>query len=332
MNRDPRPPKAVLKELREAKTYFAKVMREGRQTVASDSEVSRKVITPILHSENARTPGLNAVACGNEEELGKVLRKLSSESGPGKEGHVRFHLGVCDDIHRVAVDAFRHSDGGFTLVVVDSMRLPTFTTDALKQLSLRHPDLIKGTIVIPTPNLVHDEGCRIFAVQHLSALHDYQPYVQDLHREIHDKGRGLPAPRLSGTEWYKEKRGNAYVLANELDAFGVLPGKFFKHMQPGRIGPSRLFNLAEDRNPALKDQPVNKKGQILRQRFASQKPGTNFENFARVDKTLTLDKKRVALIDRAIEQYEGLAAQAASRPLPVRIADSIIRFLRSRFT
>jgi hypothetical protein len=332
MNRDPRPPKAVLRELREAKTYFAKVMREGRQTVKSDSAVSRKLINPILRSENARTPGLNAMACRNEEELGKALRKLSSESGPGEEGHVRFHLGVPKDIHRVAVDAFRHRDGGFTLVAVDSMRVPTFTTESINQLSLRHPDIIKGAIVIPTQNLMHEEGCVIFAVHHLNALHDYQPYVQDLHREIYDKGRGLPAPRFSGSEWYKARIGNTYVLANEFEAFGVLPGKFFKHMQPGRIGPRRLFDVAEDRNPALKDQPVNKKGQTLRQRFASQNPGTDFENFSRVDKTLTLDKKRVALIDRAIERYEGLAAQAASRPLPVRIADSAIRFLRSRFT
>jgi hypothetical protein len=137
MNPDSRPPKAVLQELRAAKIHFSDLIRNESQTKTIDSEVSRKLINPILRSENARTPGLNAVACSNEEELGKALRKLSRAGGPGQEGHVRFHLGVENDTHRVAVDAFRHRDGGFTLVAVESLRQPILTKIALKTLSER---------------------------------------------------------------------------------------------------------------------------------------------------------------------------------------------------
>ena len=312
-NQTPHPPQAVLKDLREAKIHFANLVREGMQTEYGDSAVSSKLIPSILHSENARTPGLNAVACSSEMEMGKALQKLSQAGGRGKEGHVRFHLGTSGDTHRIAVDAFRHGKGGFTLVVVDSLRDVHIPAHKMVLLYQKYPNLIKGAAVIPTTNLVHDEGCRIYAIHHLNALHDYQPYVQSLHRQIYDNRRGRPARPLSGPGWTQAfPKENIHIIDDEKDAFGVLPGKFFKHMQvmkPGPGGTRTLLDDAEERNPALINQALNRYGQTLRQRFASQNPGIPHERFTRADRTLSLDKKRMALIDRAIEHYEGLSAR-----------------------
>jgi hypothetical protein len=240
------------------------------------------------------------------------LRDLMRLGGAGQEGHVRFHLGVNGDAHRIAVDAFRHREGGFTLIAIDSVRLNR-TIRELAMLQEKHPDIIKGTAVIPTHNLVHDEGCRIFAVHALNALHDYQPHVQGLHRELYDKGRGRSAPRFSGPMWKPE--GTIHVLADKNVAFSLLPGKFFKHMQvkkPDSAGRT-LLDEAEARNPALKSEPVNKKGQTLRERYASQNPSKPSEAFSYADRTASLDRKRLVLIDRAIAHYEGLARAEASR-------------------
>jgi hypothetical protein len=94
-----------------------------------------------------------------------------------------------------------------------------------------------------------------------------------------------------------------------MDTFGLLPGKFFKHLQVMKPKPGEtrtLLDEAEKLNPALKDQPVNKKGQTLRERFASQNPAVPPESFSRADRTASLDRKRLVLIDRAIAHYEGL--------------------------
>lgn len=309
VNQDPRPPKVVLADLREARNYFAGRLENGEQTIASDGPRTNKLINPILNSENSRNPGLNAVGCSHEDKMAGVLRALSGQ--PGGEGHVRFHLGMLDDVHRIAVDAYRHKEGGFTLVAVDSAR-DGVTAQKLAALELKHPDVIKGTIAIPTPNQAHEEGCRIHAVNNLNALYDFQPYVQGLHRQLYDKGMGRPAPALAGPEW-KQTSGNTHILADAKDAFKVLDGKFFKHMQvlKPKAGDTRtLLDEAEDRNPALKTQMLNKKDQTLRERNASLNPAKTPEEFSRADRTASIDRKRLVLIDRAIAHYEGLASAA----------------------
>ncbi|HLP40084.1 MAG TPA: YopJ family acetyltransferase [Fibrobacteria bacterium] len=265
----------------------------------------------MLHSENARSPGLNALDCGSETDMVKALRDLSTAGRKGEEGHVRFHLGIWDDSHRIAVDAFRHRDGGFTLVAVDSMKKSQMIDQDLEKLSRTNPDLIKGAMVLPTPNLVHFEGCRIFAIHHLNALHDYQPHIQSLHRELHDKARGRAASRFSGSNW-THLGENIHTLNDAKEAFGLLPGKFFKHMQvkkPKTADKRTSLDQAEDWNPALRDQPVNKKGQTLRARLESQNPQKPLEEFSHAERTLSLDRKRLVLIDRAIAHYEKLAAK-----------------------
>jgi hypothetical protein len=305
VNPEERPPQAVLADLREARSYFAGLRAKGEQTAGSDGTRTQTLINPILRSENARTPGLNAAGCASEEKLGEALRELSKAGGRGREGHVRFHLGLDDDRHRMAVDAFQHREGGFTLVAVDSLREPV-AAHKMAALERMHPDLIKGVLVIPTPNQAHSEGCRIFAVHTLNALHDFQPHIQGLHRQLYGKGMGKPAPGLSGAEW-KRMSGNTHVLDDKKGAFGILPGKFFKHMQVKnpKAGKTRtLLDDAEAKNPALKNEPVNKKGQTLRERFASQNPAKDPADFSRADRTASLDNKRLVLIDRAIAHYE----------------------------
>jgi hypothetical protein len=311
VNQDPRPPAEVLADLREARAYFASVRERGEQTVSADGERTNRIINAILASENARNPGLNAVGCSHEDKMAGCLRAWSTLAVPA-EGHIRFHLGMVADIHRVAVDAFRHRDGGFTLVAVDSLK-QEITSSRLAALALKHPDVIKGVLVIPTPNQAHVEGCRIFAANTLNAMHDFEPYVQDLHRQVHERGRGRPAPRLAGPEW-KSCGGNTHVLADATDAFGVLDGKFFKHMQvpkPKGEGARTLLDDAEERNPGLKTQALNKQEQTLRSRFESQNPEKRPEEFSRADRTASLDRKRLVLIDRAIAHYERLAAASA---------------------
>jgi hypothetical protein len=43
----------------------------------------------------------------------------------------------------------------------------------------------------------------------------------------------------------------------------------------------------------------------LRERFAAQNPEKAPEEFSRADRTASLDRKRLVLIDRAIAHYEG---------------------------
>ena len=308
VNADPRPPAAVLADLREARAHFAGLLEKGEQTANADGGRTNKLINAILTSENARNPGLNAVGCSHEDKMAGVLRALSGSGSGQQEGHVRFHLGMVVDIHRIAVDAYRHEAGGFTLVAVDSSR-QDITATKLAALELKHPDIIKGTMDIPTPNQAHEEGCRVHAVNNLNALFDYQPHVQGLHKQLYAKSQGLPAPQLSGPEW-TNKSGNTHILANEKDSFRVLAGKFFKHMQvpKPKAGETRtLFDEAEARNPSLKDAPMNKKNQTLRERFASQNPEKDPAQFSRADRTASLDRKRLVLLDRAIAHYEGLA-------------------------
>jgi hypothetical protein len=316
VNQDKRPPQAVLTELREARAHFAGLLEKRAQTDSSlDDERTQKLINPILNAENARNPGLNAVGCDSEEKMGEALKQWSNAGGPGQEGHIRFHLGVVFDMHRIAVDAYRHPGGGFTLVAVDSMNFAA-AVNKLGTLEKKHPGLIKGTMVIPTPNLAHGEGCRIFGVHALNALHDFQPHVRELHRQIYAKAQGKPAPALAGPMW-KRTGGNTHILVNRNDALGLLPGKFFKHIQvmKPKPGESRtLLDEAEDRNPAFKDQPVNKKGQTLRERFASQNPSVPHEEFPRADRTASIDRKRLVLIDRAIAHYEGLIKGGEAAP------------------
>jgi hypothetical protein len=310
-NADGRPPHAVLADLRQARAHFAGIRARGEQTNAnrifnSDGKRTQKLITSILNAENARTPGLNAVGFASKEKMVEFLQVFSSPIRDGQEGHIRCHVGFGQDTHRVAVDAFKHREGGFTLVAVDSGR-PSGMMEYLHTLERNHADLIKGILYIPTPNQLHLEGCRIFAVHNLNALHDYQPHIQDLHRQIYDRGRGRPASRLEGPEW-KYERGNTLELDFVLEAFLVLPPKFFKHMQLMKPKPGENFSqmsLAEELNPALRTEPVNKKGQTLRERLASQNPGKPLDQFSRADRTATLDNKRLVLIDRAIAHYEN---------------------------
>jgi hypothetical protein len=310
-NADTTPPWKVLGDLRKARAHFAGLLAKGVQTknAVFDSDGSRthKLIKPILNSENARHPGLNAAGFTNADKMVDFLRTFASPIREGQEGHIRCHVGFCMDEHRVAIDAFKHREGGFTLIAVDSGRDPIVELQ-LPGLGRDYPDLIKGSLIIPTPNQVHNEGCRVFTVHTLNAMHDYQPYMRDLHRQIYDRGRGRPAPGLAGPEW-KPEGGNTLRLADLMDAFKVLPGKFFKHMQvmkpkPGKAG--TVLDVAERHNPALKGEPVNKQGQTLRERFAAQNPGKAPEEFSRADRTASLDRKRLVLIDRAIAHYELL--------------------------
>jgi hypothetical protein len=306
-NADGRPPHVVLADLRKARAYFADLRARGEQTKTGsmfnhDGKRTNKLIPAILNAENARTPGLNAVGFASEQKMADFLRVFSSPIRDGQEGHIRCHVGFGKDIHRIAVDAFKHKEGGFTLVVVDSGAMMR----SFHRVERNHSDLIKGILYIPTPNQVHIEGCRIYSVHNLNALHDYQPHIQNLHRQIYDRGRGRPAPRLEGPEW-KHERGNTLELEYAMEAFTVLPPKFFKHMQvmkPKTQHSVSKLDMAEELNPALKAEPVNKKGQTLRERIASQNPGKPIDQFSRADRTASLDNKRLVLIDRAIAYYE----------------------------
>ena len=315
MNQDPRPPQVVLDELDAAKTHFGKLIEDGKQALKADSAISGKQILPILQAENARTPGLNAVSCRSVKEMETALQEWSKPGAKGLEGHVRFHLGLDKDRHRIALDAYRHPEGGFTLIAVESTKYSHFAADELTPLIKKNPDLIRGAAIIPTRNLAHEEGCRIFALHHLSALHDERSQIKLLHRQIYSSGKGRSVPQLSDSKW-KQKQGNIFVLQSALDAFGLLPGKFFKHMQVKRLSfgkkPS-LLQEAEARNPRLKDQPLNKQRQTLRKRFENQVPGTAPENFSDRERNLSLDKKRVVYLNRAIAHYERLKAQPPPR-------------------
>jgi hypothetical protein len=296
----------VLMDLHASRRYFNGLLDGREQTKREDGARTNALITPILRCENARHPGLHAIGCSDDDRMMDILETLS-RSSHGQEGHVRFHLGVAEDSHRLAVDAFKHREGGFTLIGVDSTMNYMFANE-LGELQTKHSDIIKGMMNIPTQNQVHIEGCRTFAVHILNAMHDYQPHFQNLHRQIYDHGRGKPAPQLASPKW--EQWDGVHVLEDEMDNFGVLPGKFFKHMQvakPKEGGTRNLLDTVEARHPALKDQPVNKKGQTLRERIASQNPGTPIDQFPRFDRTASLDRKRLVLIDRAIAHYEGLA-------------------------
>ncbi|HLP40376.1 MAG TPA: YopJ family acetyltransferase [Fibrobacteria bacterium] len=293
-------------ELREARQHFAGLLERGEQTIGADGELTNKLLTPILNSENARSPGLNAVGCGDEVKMMTILKAFSIDGqDQGREGHIRFSLGVEGDFHRMAVDAFKHRDGGFTLISVDSMQnhMGAYEMGALRK---RYPDIIKGTMHIPTQNLVHSEGCRIFSVLMLNAMHDYEPYFQHLHRQIHNAARGRPAPYLADPRW--EQQGGSHLPKDEGAAFSVLPGKFFKHMQvkkPNKGITTTALDDAEKMNPALKVQPVNKKGQTLRQRFESLNPSRRPEEFSRADRTSSVDNKRLVLIDRALAYHDS---------------------------
>ena len=308
-NRDSRPPSEILADLDEARTFFGTLRAKGEQTrndlLRRDGAYTNYVLKPLLNAENARAPGLNAVEFSHDEKMAKFLRDFSSPDRDGQEGHIRCHVGFRNDNHRVAVDAFKHREGGFTLVAVDSVRDPTVLA-RLPALEQQHPDLIKGILIIPTPNQLHFEGCRIFALHTLNAMHDYQPHLQNLHRQIYAKAQGRPAPGLSGPEW-KQESGNVLVHADATDALGMLPGKFFKHMQmkkPAEGSALTLLAEAELRYPALKVLPVNKKGQTLRERINRQNPQKAPEEFSRPDCSASLDIKRLILIDRAIAYYQ----------------------------
>ena len=340
LNVELRPPKKVIEDLRAARAHFSDIRSKGVQTESADGIRTNAVLMPILHSENARTPGLNALGCSDENRMMSLLKVLSTLSH-NDEGHVRFHLGVRNDCHRVAVDAFRHREGGFTLIGLDSV-MNRFLGYELGYLQRRYPDIIKGTMAIPTRNQAHIEGCRIFTIHTLNAMHDFQPYIRNLHREIYDAAHARPAPGLSGPGWMRI-RGTTHIIKNGKNSFNVLPGKFFKHMQVPKAMPEKtptsvdaakdrnsapqehmkkldsearrtLLDEAEDRNSALKAEPVNKKGQTLRQRFASLNPAKTLEEYSRADRTSSLDNKRLVLLDRAIAHYESLVKAAKPSP------------------
>jgi hypothetical protein len=97
------------------------------------------------------------------------------------------------------------------------------------------------------------------------------------------------------------------MLANLMDAFQVLPGNFFKHIQVLKLKAGEAYtvlDVAECPNPALKDQSLNKENQTLRQRFARENTKKDPEAFSRAERTASMDRKRVDLIDRAIAHYE----------------------------
>jgi hypothetical protein len=253
-----RPHEEVIEDLKNSKRYFTDLLHSRKQTTLADRELSNTLITPILRSENARNPGLNAIGCSDEKRMADILR-IISRSNPGEEGHVRFHVGVWNDNHRMAVDAFQHREGGFTLIYMDPMLNLIFSYE-LSRLQKQHSDVIKGTMDIRTHNQVHTEGCRIFSVHFLNAMHDYQPHFLNLHRDIYAAKEVKPEPRLADPRW--ESWGGTHVLDNELDNFGFFPAKFFKHWQVRKPdkGERNKLDQAEEWNPALRHQPVNKKG------------------------------------------------------------------------
>jgi hypothetical protein len=259
----------------------------------------------MLNAMNARSPGLDAIGCAHEDQMVAALRKLS---GSGPEGHVRFHLGMVVNIHSLAVDAYRHADGRFTLVAVDSIS-KEMTNSKLADVARKHPDLVKGAMVIPTPNQAHTEGCRVFA-HSLESMRDYQPYFRDLHKGIAARAEGKPVPPPASAAW-KEVDKNVLALKDPLDAFGVLDGKFFKHMQvpkPKAGESGSLLDAAEARNPDLKTAVQNKQGDTLRTRVESQNPGKTLEEFERFDRTASADQKRLVLLDRTIDHYAAKTA------------------------
>ena len=286
MNQDSRPPAEVLSDLKSNRKHFADLIDDRKQTDQPEKPLTARSIKPILNAENARNPGLNAIRCKDEDELVRILKALP-DGGKG-EGHIRFHLGIVMGVHSVAVDAFRHADGRFSLVAIDSMA-KDMTRSKMRKITEAHPDTFHGAIVLPTLNQTHIEGCPIFAVNNLLGMHEFEPYVKELHK-------GLMPP----IKW--KNHGNS-VLAPEdpKDTFKVLPAKFFKHIQGG----SRLVT-AEERNPAFKTETVNKKDETLRARFQNRNPELEMEAFGNFDRTSSLDKKRLVYLDRAIVHYSAL--------------------------
>ena len=306
MNTDPRGDAAVLADLKSARRRFGGLVAERKQTGDAENHLFLGCVKPMLNGMNARSPGLDAIGCTHEDQMVAALRRLS---GNGPEGHVRFHLGMVANIHSLAVDAYRHADGRFTLVAVDSIS-KEMANSKMADVARKHPDLVRGAMVIPTPNQAHTEGCRIFAAHSLEAMRDYQPYIRDLHKGIAARAEGKPVPPPAPDAW-KEVDKNVLALKDPLDAFGVLAGKFFKHIQvlkPPAGRTTTLLDEAEARNPDLKTAALNKQGETLRARVGNQNPEKALEEFERFDRTSSTDRKRLVLLDRAIEHYAAKTA------------------------
>jgi hypothetical protein len=324
MNAVDHPNDQVALGLRSLRTRFDRMRANGEPTAAIDGDWMNLAITPILRSENARHPGLNAIAVPNTSRMLDILSTIRSDKF-GEEGHVRFHLGFQSNSHQMAVDAFKHRQDGFTLILVDSLNdlgLP----NELKMQRSWTDGLIKGVMHIPTLNQVQLINSPIFAIHALNGIHDYQPYFQSLHRKLYDKEwLGLRVPELEEPRF--KQQDEVYKLQDTSDAFGLLPGKFFKHMQvqppytvAGTGERRTALDDAEDKNPALLSEPVNKKGQTLRDRFESLNPTVPSEDYSPDDRTSSIDDKRIMYLDRAIAHYAPPAPPAPPapdiRPLP----------------
>jgi hypothetical protein len=290
-------PAEIARQAEAARDHFAGLLKERRPTTGSDSLITTRLLKPILNTENARNPGLNAMVCGNEDEMLNALRVLPRDGK--QEGHVRFHLSLVAGIHSVAVDAYRHGDGGFTLLAVDSISKDAVNAK-FKKLTDSNPGFIHGSMVLPSHTQVHEEGCRIFATHALLGLNDYAPYAKRLHEGLRADTPGGPPRALPDIPW-NSLSPNCVVPQDPKDTFKLLPPKFFKHIQ-GRS----LLSSAEERNPALATQAVNKDGKTLRERFAGLSPEKTLDQYDNFDRTRSLNEKRVVYLERTATYYRGL--------------------------
>jgi hypothetical protein len=278
----------ALAELQHHKAMIVDCMRNGCQAEAQYGD--RTCLPFLIEAQNARTPNLNLLYLDSMFALGEHIQ--GGGKGPiHQRALVRAHQPDNTTYHHFAVDIFQEH-GSASLIAIDTVNQSALSLSTWAMLNERRGQVVvKSLLVTETQNSGVD--CIIFGLSHAKKMADEAPRFVGWHRL-----------QLAGKAITEGEKNIACGFDIYVHGHEMLPLAFSKHVQSSTV----LRKIIAKRSDA--EQPVNKAGQTLAQRFESKTVTRRADDRA-LTYSASIEFKRQLFIDQAIHYFEATLKQSA---------------------
>ena len=249
----------------------------------------------LIESENARKPDMGLVYCRDDNTLHDILTDLQSDAARGVTRHARLiYRALVGGHHHFYVDVLALPGKPLSLIEMEPVDQPLVVKSDLSEKLTRWEIDHRAHTVLPRVQK-SDNDCIIFSLSLASKAFAHKEHLLGMHMH-----------QLAGH-------------FNEVAAGRELPVAFYKHVQS-----SSQLKQGVRRRRELITLAVNKRGQTLHKRFLANLA----KNQAGQIYNISIELKRLAIIDRAIRHFEPEAPlQAPLQSTPPSERSGLLRYL-----
>lgn len=253
----------------------------------------------MVEDYNGRHPGMNARYA---KDMGSLFVMLEKDRAQLEKGPMHFIVTNGGGEHH-STWRFQSHGGEIAAIGIESLdersaNMGRTASDFRDRFESR-PGLVKSSILVGTGAQKDENGCAVFSAGFLNTFRKHPDHFSALSHDVLRMGKGEPVAHLPAGD-IVEGDGNFRAYGDHTRAFQLLPAHAFKNSQ-SKAELKEFQQLA----PEAASKPVSKRGETIEQRLTRLTDLDHpLDEAERVDLARGTDKKRIHMLDSAIDHVE----------------------------